>query len=327
MNIGMQGHFVVHKQKVKMENGEILLDSNGEQIPIGDSVKVAEFDNLITNGGLNRLGIGQPIELMYLSTDTKGPTVTDTTENFIGWSTTVPKRGFGDCHLTGDAPYYITHFSTYRFVAGKATGNITKIITGWGSVDSIAGIWSTALVKDSLGLNTSITKLPDEILDVTYQVKKYITIDDYVGIHPISGIDYNFILRVAKLQVNWLGGSGKLLPLPFFNIFETSDKELGTIFTTVGNSSITTNKGTLVQKPYVLDSFQRAYSMSFDVNNANHLTGIRSVKLEYSEYGEVSFSYQIRLGKTTNDEALIKTKNESLTLPDIVISWGRYEPT
>lgn len=320
MNLGMKGRFVVHKQKVKMSGGVPILDSSGNQILIGTPEKVAEFDNLITDGGLNKFGTDNPIAYFYLSADNTEPTVTDSTiYQFLGGSNTLQAYGSANSNMTS-APYYITKFSTMRFNAGVGTGNISKIATGWGSLSAPIGLWSVALVKDSGGANTVITKLADEVLDVTYQLRSYFSGEDYTGVVAISGVNYNVIVRPSRFKDSWFGGD-LLLPSIYVNELRASSGTIAIMTAFPPGSSDAA--GVVTHKPYIDMSMQVEKSLSFNLNSANFSTGIRSIEI-YNNASIDNCHWQVRFGKVSDDTAIIKTSNDTLTLPPFSLSWGRY---
>ena len=320
MNIGMTGKFVVHKQKVQMKDGIPVLDENGMQILTGEREKVAEFNNLITDNGLNSMVSLNVIQYFYLSANNSEPTVTDNAvAQFLGGSNTYQDSGYVDANLA-TAPYYVTKYQTMRFIAGVGTGNISKISVGWGTINTPTGLWSSALVKDASGANTVITKLADESLDVTYQLRSYLSGVDYTGVVSISGVNYNVVVRASQFKTYWFG-SGLLLPAVGTNFVRASSGDIEPI--TGFPSGAANPTGTISHKPYVDMSFQLEKVFSFALGNANYPTGIRSIQTYFDDNVDC-FHWQIRFGKSDDDSAIMKTSNDTLTLPTFITSWGRY---
>lgn len=326
MKLGMQGKFILHKQKVKMLNGMPLLNDNGEQILVGDPVKAAEFDNLITDAGLNELAnLGSGVaRFFYLSNDNTPPAVTDKALiGLLGGSETNESYGIKEINLT-TPPYSITRFATKRFAAGIATGNISKIATGWGSVQTPAGLWSSALVKDDNGAAV-ISKQADEILDVTYMVTTYLSDIDYIGTVDISGADYNVVVRPAQLKAAWFGYPSALIPFLSVNEVRASSSNIPDVFGFIDGFANAT--GSVTAAPYIANSYQKSYVASFTVDNANFTDGIRSVEFHYNAGNARGNYWQVQFDKVSDGTAIPKTNNHTLTLPPFTISWGRYEGT
>lgn len=321
MNISMQGKFTVKKQKVKMLNGVPELDKRGNQIPAGEAWIETEFDNLITDGGLNKLGTYLPIRVMWLSTDTAEPKTSDSSVvgllsgNYVGSGTLINSS-------VDTAHFFITHAINVNFAAGQGTGNISKICTGWGTPTDVQGLWSTALVKDSLGNNTVITKLPDEILEVTYALKKIINVSDYVGTVTISGETYNVTVRPSSFKATWMKD---YQATPNLGITKCT-AYTNNISDYKGYPSGASSDGTLSAKAYVNQSMQKEFVGSFTISTGNFTAGIKSVVFLLSESGDFN-QWQVGFSKASDGSGIPKTKDFTLTLPPFIISWGRYVAT
>ena len=318
INAGIAGEYIVRKQKVLMENGAPKLDESGNQIPIGESWLETQFNNLITNQGLNFMGQStqydkSPVSKLTASTSTTVPAFTD--NSILGGIGSVTLTNGQFLHEVNNTvkPYFVSYKKTFRFDAGIATGNITKLYVG--SVDESV-LWSVALVKDSLGELTVITKLPDEILDVTYILRTYVPSDDVLSTVTISGVTYNTITRIEGFNQNWGGLDGMPINAIIFSA-RASISNLVSIGTYVPNE----NEASVAQlTSYVQDSFEKAYRVMVDLNSGN--SGIRTVSVAGNNCG-----YQIRFGSVASDAPIPKTADYKLILPPVTIKWGRYVPT
>lgn len=322
MNIGMSGKYTIRRQKILMKDGIAVLDSKGEQIRIGSTEVIAEFDNLITNAGLDKMGTADPILHMHLSSDTSEPTVNDNSvQSLLGTSSTKTGLAYGSSS-TITPPFYNSRVVTFKFAAGVSTGNISKIYVGWTSNGS-NGIWSTALVKGGDGLVTSITKLADEILDVTYEVRTYLPSSDALSVVSISGVDYNVTTRLGNLKNSWIGNEGLLLNRGLDFAILTGEGALGDVY-----NMPTSTKGEAVvsvtRSGYVSGSYQHVYVISCSLGQANFVGGVRFGSL--SIYGNTNV-WQFRFSKISDGTAIMKTSDYTLVLPPLVISWGRYVAT
>lgn len=318
MNIGFAGKFTIHKQKVQMQDGVPLLDKDGNQVLIGKPEKVAEFENLITNGGLNRLGTGNAIDFCYLSSDNAEPNVSDSTlSGFLGGSKTSAGSGYG-AYSVDTPPYFTSINQTYRFAAGVATGNISKIGTGWGNSGSISGLWSVALVKDINGNNATITKLPEEILDITYELRTYIPSEDFTGTVTISGVTYNAIVRAANISQVWGGLSNSINPTLNFNTATMHGVDIGSIKSQPSSASQSASQ--ITKESYVNNSMELGFKVSAVISQANFTGGVRSFLVRYNSANQ----WQVSLSRASDGAAIPKTSEYSLTMPTLKIKWGRY---
>ncbi|WP_251258216.1 hypothetical protein, partial [Enterobacter hormaechei] len=78
---------------------------------------------------------------------------------------------------------------TTRFTTGTAAGTLAEV----GVSPTTSGpLFSRALILDSGGNPTTITVLPDETLDVTYELRLYPTLTDATGTVDIAGVTYNW---------------------------------------------------------------------------------------------------------------------------------------
>lgn len=323
MNFGLAGKFTLHKQKVLMQDGKPVLDNDGNQILLGNREKVAEFNNLITDNGLDNYIQGNCFDYFYLSSDNTAPTVNDVTlPALLGGSNTQQTSGLASKQLT-TPPYYISHYQTNRFPAGVGTGNIAKIGVGWGTSSTVQGLWSSALVKDSNGNPTAISKLADEVLDVTYELKKYIPSTDFTGQVTISGEPYNVVVRVAELKESWAGD--RLSSAPFVNhctVFDATN--LGGITGYLQGYTKTADKEPLTYPPYVKGSCKQSFVASFALNEANFEKGIKAAEFYLNDYTDC-WHWQVSFAKVSDGSGIMKTANHTLTLPPFSIGWGRYE--
>lgn len=307
MNLGLVGKYIFHKQKVVMKDGKPLLDENGNQILVGEREKVAEFENLITNNGLDLIGKQARCPYMIVSSDNTTPQFTDTTISVLGASN-VNSTGDGTVSKNVTTPpYWVSIQKVNRFNAGIGTGNIAKIAISNNA--SGTDLFSIALVKDSNGKPTTITKLADEILDVVYELKTYLNTSDTTSTITISGNTHTVISRLYK--INAMSGAWVDNILYFSNISVTFDK-LRPITTPISGVNIGYSTQT-----YVPGSYQFSISPNtINIGDANWAEGINNVLI----YNALTIPYQFGISPP-----IMKTSTQTLKLPPITISWARYE--
>lgn len=170
----------------------------------GDIRELAEFDNLILDSGLDRLGVIPSGEKAWNAACQVGagnstPIVSQTTlDSFVAGTTTQSSS-----YSNSGTPDYITKRTiTYTFGVGVAAGNLSEVGIGCSDEGTYADgpLFSRALILDSEGDPTTITVLSDEELIVKYILTITPNLADVVFTQNISGIDYECTLRVADVD-------------------------------------------------------------------------------------------------------------------------------
>lgn len=160
----------------------------------------AEFPNLVTNGGLDRIGSNNGAgAYCQVGTGTTTPTFGDTAlANRIAGSNSEVSGGTSATIVAGP-PRYSSNISGRRFAAGVATGNLTEVGFGWATTGSL---YNRALIRDGSGNPTTITVLADEILDVYLETRFYIpTGDGTPFVLTLGGVNYTFTRRPMRNAV------------------------------------------------------------------------------------------------------------------------------
>ena len=277
-------------------------------------VRELEFENIILNSGLDRIPVGGFIAGCVLGSASSTPVATDTSiTSILGSSTTLQASGAGTAN-TSTTPYWCSYYWTYRFIEGVATGNISQVAMAFGTVSAGTTLFSLALVKDSGGTPITITKLADEVLDVTYTLQLFCPSADATGTVSISGVDYDYIVRPSE-AASW-SASNNLSSIWLVGVF-TGD--VGTqLATPSGTSSY--NASTNTFGSYTAGSFTRDLAMSWDLNQGNLSGGIRSLVIATGASGGTR--WQIQYNRTSDSAKIPKDATKRLTL-NVRFSWGR----
>ena len=266
-HIGLEG--IVHFKFTNSKTGE---------------VREYEFKNLVLNSGIDCYMTSNYwfISGCILGSSSVPPVATDTTiTNILGTSTTFQAGDVGGSNTT-TLPYYTSFYWTCRFIEGVATGNIAQVAMAYGSVNAANntydGLFSKALVKDSNGTPITITKLADEVLDVTYTLRIYSPSSDVTGTTTISGVNYDYIVRAASAD-SWTLNGKPVSSIP------TATAYTGTIGTNLGTPSGSgANATTRTFATYVVGTHTRTATIFWDLNEGNLSGGIRSVYLGFGSY-------------------------------------------
>lgn len=155
------------------------------------------FDNLILNGGINRLGVASFHEVssrIFVGSGNSEPDPSQTgLDDLIGSASVVTRV---DGAQVSSEPFYLYLRSVARFPVGVAAGNISEIGAGWSG-----GMFSRSLILDEDGNPATITVLADEVLDVSYEIRLYPDTSDYTGSVEIGGVVYDYLARCANMGV------------------------------------------------------------------------------------------------------------------------------
>lgn len=180
IKMGLAGHITLVKERVVARNDKGLPTKT-------EPVQKLEFENLITNYGLNlyATAFGNCYAKCFVGSSNTPPANSDT----VLASAVAGQSYNGPSTTTGIvAADYVYGQYTYQFAEGAAAGNLQEIGFGHGTLPSSYSLWSRALIKDEFGDPTTLTVLSDEILTVTYQIRITIPTGDITG--TIGGYSY-----------------------------------------------------------------------------------------------------------------------------------------
>ena len=289
--VGVSGHFTLIIRKA---------DALGEAIP-GTERVVAEFQNLITNTGLDFLCSSSEMnpQNCQVGSGSTTPANTDSTlQTFTALTTTT----FSGTSITANtsSPYYSSRVFSFRFLTGVATGTLTEI--GMGITYSTPGnLLSRALILDVLGAPTSITVLSNEILDVIYTLRIYPPTTDTVtsvGLFTVTSracmvtdtSSWGYIPLLYSFTVKAFPGGSHLTAI-------TSSPHL--VYTAMAGAASSASVTT-----YVPGSYQEVGTIIFEPELANSVLGISVI------------TYTTRLGSWQIEfsPAIFKTAVQRLTL-------------
>lgn len=308
----------------------------GRTTPKGVELVSCESDwvnNLITDLGLDLIATDNSyMRVCAVGTGNAAPSVSDLQlDSFLVSTTNVTGRQQG---VNSTEPYAVWARKTFRFNQGQAAGNISEVGIGSG----VSQLFSRALVLDGGGNPTSITVLPDEWLEVIYELTLEIDTTDVTGQVTLGGNiggTYDFIFRpclvtTLKPATNITAGRGwgffsstapedNTMSDRLINWGSDSDggsftSDIGPVTgqpsgTPIGGSSSGNRPSTLVL-PYVPGSHEIIVrrTAGLSQNNGN----IRSM----------GFSVGIMHHQIQFDPPIPKTSNDVLVL-DIAHRWGR----
>lgn len=276
--------------------------------------QVASFENLITDSGLNRIGQGSFLTRCLVGTGNTPPDVLQTTLASLVASVDAMTTNY---NATTSPPYYGTFIRKYRFNPGVATGNLTEVGVGWVTAGSTT-VFSRALIKDINGDPTTLTILPDEFLDVTYELRVYpIVTDVVVPGTTFTGFNSNVTIRPSVIaDGNMLAYLDSAATLAVFGPIVYSGS-IGPITGTPSGTfdSLSSGSSTVPHSPYVVGSYKQVATLIVPLDRGNFAGGIGAIRIATSlGYYQVGFTPPV-----------VKNATQQLIL-NLELTWGRYAP-
>lgn len=321
LKFGVQGRYELNVHKVNAQ-GEII-----------SSRKAAEFENLITDAGLDEIGLDTTyakINGAVVGTGTTTPANGDTGLAAYLAGTSTLQAGWSRAFQSSVAPYYAYYRITYRFNTGVAAGNLTEV--GIGGLQATIGptstLFSRALILDGSGNPTTLTILSDEILDVTYELRFYLPNggSDVTGTFnmTIDGVvtPFNYTLRGLFYASLWpadptsVDGTNKVSPLYYADNIN------------VGGGVWSGSIGSLTSQPTGTSDAWDSASVSAYTSGTYTVNVTYNLSLNRGNFSFISFSvgtnlpcwFQMQLDNPVTKDA---TKTFTITF---ALTWGRYVP-
>lgn len=327
IHFGFSGMYQIEKFRV---------DADGIEITGTRKIILPWFDNLITDIGMNLLGSAGSSQdnLAYCRIGTGNATPTNSDQALIsqtGATNTVGTGGATGLSIDGS---YIYRRVSRRFSAGTISGvNLAEV--GMSYTNTGNNIFSRSLLKDLSGNPTTITLLPDEVLDVIYELRQYLPAQDIVVNTTIDGAPATVTMRRSTntQQVNnWavrVGFSihpdclGTEQGYPTYCEFDGLENAIAASTGWANGSGA--NKATKATNAYVANSFRRSVTLTFPLTVANYPTGIGFVTIGTQggtdnrtacAFGPWGLIFNPKLNKT----------NARIATVDFGVSWARYAP-
>ena len=251
------------------------VDSEGKEIPGSRRVAAKWFPNLITDNGLDRMGQASDYTAYCMvGSGSAAPAATDTSlQSQVASTQTVNATTEGN----NASPRYGWKRKTYRFGTGVAAGNLSEVGVGY----TTTAVFSRALILDGGGNPTTITVLADEVLDVTYELRFYISESDVSFNVDISGVTYACVVRPASInegigaqvgdQIS-VNTSGRANGIAFY--------ETQTLGAVTGEPSGSLYGTDWSNSAYTAGTHYRTTVVTAGLNQANTPTGIGAMRVD-----------------------------------------------
>lgn len=285
------------------------VDADGAEIPGSRRIAADWFDNLIVNAGLDRMAAGGYIDYCIVGSGSAAPAVGDTQlQARIASSNTAQ----ADTNGMNVSPRFGWRRKTYRFAAGVAAGNLSEVGVGW----SATAVFSRALILDGGGSPTTLTVLADEVLDVTYELRAYVSEADVSSNVVISGVTYACVTRPANIS----GSQGLQIGDPVTintanraaGVRTTESSVLGTVTSMPSGS---TQPMTYTNEAYVNGTYYRNHTLSASLNESNFPTGIGAIIVS-NTFSDFQTSFTPKIPKDATKVLSLQARS----------TWARHVP-
>lgn len=309
-----------------------------------------EFENLITDAGLDSLGatlnINQLVgQYMGVGTGSTAPAVGDTTlVAEIAPQATHRSNSNGsiaEVRGSGGAFAYWYRKITRLFVEAQANGNLTEL--GLFSASSGGTMWCRQLFKTGAGVPTVIVKTAADQLRVTYELRLYSPVGDAV-VSPIviSGVNYDVTTRAVDIDNDTAWGSWGALsllcgPLVAFkgDVLTTangtnhavtsvsSDVLVAATATAPSDAAAVANTSSRNMSAYGGGTYYREQTLIWEPSIGNHVGGIGGIT---SAIGGVDNGNSMQSAKAFQQKFAPKIPKDNTKRFTFVnrLSWGRY---
>ena len=278
---------------------------------LDNAVGELEFDNLITDIGLERWATNPIGAKCFIGSGNAPPTVNDTALG-AQLAASTATQSLQNWKAYSAAERWTEATICYRFQPGVTLNSIAEVGVGWDG-----GLWSRALIRDVNGNPTTIQLLSDEVLDVYYTLRIQFPAD-VTGSIVLDGVTYDWVLRPADLAT-WPESYGYY----FYSAFATGgDARASTYSITQPNTSPgwAGSSSTTTVAAYVPGSRKRTMTFRFDLNDAN--INIKSVIVQPGSGYYPTTSWQLGFYQAGQSVGVPKVSSKRLTLT-FDFAWGR----
>ena len=276
--------------------------------------KLAEFDNIFLDQGLNALGTSSMPSHIWIGSGSAEPLPSNTQlANFVARSATGSPRVPGGQGVNGSAPYYVWLRIGVRFDPLGVDVNLSELGLG-----TNAELYARALIKDANGIPTTLTILSDEILDISYTVRVYAPTTDATGQITLGGNiggTYDWIARASRVTTSGFGGQTGWSVNRRATYIGSATVHSGPIGDITQSPSGLSDSATQLSIPYEQNSLTAKSEVRVGTTQGNLVGGIRSISLCLG-WGE----YQIQF-----NPVIPKTDLDTLNL-FFAVTYARYVP-
>lgn len=297
-----------------------------------------EFDNLITNVGLDSLldnsiyphkvtgdSFSEQILFCAVGTNSTAPAATQTTlgaeiapavDNRTKSNGAIPP---GTVTYVAGSPDYWYRRGTWLFGTAQGNGNLTEI--GLFTASSGGTMFTRQLLKDGGGTPTTVVKTSAEELRVTYEFRCRPAQADVTGTVTLDGVSYDYTVRPCDVDnANNFSWGGYISSGDFWNnssANHASCYETQTLSAREGTgpSGSASACSSCAPSAYSAGTYYRDYTAIWQSGVGNFGLGVGSVTfLAPANTGSHASTWQISFAATTGGARIPKTNTKRLTL-------------
>lgn len=152
----------------------------------------AWFKNIVLDQGLQQLGYTGVIGVCRVGSGSSTPDKAQTAlDNQVASTGQVESESNGVNSIGG----YVWVRRKFRFGTGSAAGNLTEVGVGWAATGNT--LFNRALIRDTENNPTTVTVLSDEVLDVTVELRAYVSLLPTTSSVTISDVRYNLKIQAV----------------------------------------------------------------------------------------------------------------------------------
>lgn len=242
--------------------------------PDGRVRPLAEFPNMVLNNGLDKIAANSNwMNRCVVGTGNAAPNPNvSSMDSFLAGAALVSGS---DVTTPPTAPdYYAATARLYRFAAGTAAGNIAEVGITDQSDSNGTNLFARELVRDAEGNPTTITVLPDEILEVVYEHRYYPVLSDFEDEITISGDTYDIVARAANVS------NQGTIAVPYSMSAQEAVAYNGSIGAVTGepsgSSSVNTSREAAA---YSAGNYYRDFTFTWSISGGNLAGGITAIHM------------------------------------------------
>lgn len=278
------------------------------------------FDNIVTNGGLDRLSVAGPSVLAFCSvgTGTNAAVAGDTA--LQTYLSSVARTSVGDTS-SGASAYVLKATAVFTWALGAVVGNLAEVGISW--VTGGGSLFSRARIMDGAGASTTLTVTAADQLTVRYALTFTVPMTDITGSVTLSGTSYGYTGRPAGTS-SWAGLSSivgnNTAYAPFrpdaANVYVyQSTSVIGAITGYPSGTSVSV--ATVTPGSYTSGTFTQDHTISWSTTQGNASGGIKCMSLRLGFGGGSFHDYQYSFGT-------VIPKDNTKTMTMVMRStWGR----
>lgn len=284
-NLGVKTRFQV--QRISALTGELRQQTGWS------------YNTLLTSGRNQLATQANWANAVQLGTDNTAPAAGQTgLLGYVNGTTNKEETVFG---AQGSAPWYGWKRIRFRFTPGQVSGNLNEVGLGW-STAAGSTIAFRALLEDIDGIQTTVTPLPDEYVDVVVEIRYYPPLGDNVGTVDFNGETYDYIIRAAEVTSSTYWGSdiGSAIghkDLSFVTYWQAYDGDLGTLDQSPNGVAYPADGANAYDIAYSNNSYQRQMAQIGGPNAWNATTG---KKLRSFRFITTAGAYQIQFDRQSS---------------------------